>query len=384
MRSNRTLARGRRKNLKNLAIGGIVSLIVLLSIVNNGIVRDGTSSSSSSNIGRDQDVGGYPASPATSIGSHEVGMAAAIAVENNRKVMEILKKQEQVILSLTKEVEHLRQVNNGGSDGSGGEELRQVKSLMEGLEVEVARQKQAALKNEQQAAKSELSSGVQHEPPQSQPLLQTSHQKECDGRFGRGLLESWMQSSTEVCSGGTSRLVCYTHRHPWRQDTQSFCVASNFVIDFSKVEGRHGPQRPPRGPQQYHTFRPGSLQADCKKNGKYASVPFMPHASLQMRSFQDDTPWRGSDDGGTEVIDSGPTYLLTRDEDSENAFHSTSDFINMHTVFTGLGIANGDAQVVLFDRQPDGPFKVRFFFFSFSLFFARVVELRARSFATCE
>ncbi|GMI20910.1 hypothetical protein TrRE_jg3599 [Triparma retinervis] len=51
----------------------------------------------------------------------------------------------------------------------------------------------------------------------------------------------------------------------------------------------------------------------------------------------------------------GTTYLLHRDEDSENAFHSTADFINMHMVYEGLGVDRAD--VVLFDRMPDGPFK---------------------------
>ena len=41
-----------------------------------------------------------------------------------------------------------------------------------------------------------------------------------------------------------------------------------------------------------------------------------------MRSFQEKTPFPA----GYETV-SHPTYLLARDEDCENAFHSTADFV---------------------------------------------------------
>lgn len=56
-----------------------------------------------------------------------------------------------------------------------------------------------------------------------------------------------------------------------------------------------------------------------------------------------------------DVIES-PTYLLSRDEDCENPFHSTADFMNMFLVLSMLNIPVNDLQVVLFDKHSDGPF----------------------------
>ena len=53
---------------------------------------------------------------------------------------------------------------------------------------------------------------------------------------------------------------------------------------------------------------------------------------------------------------SSPRYLLARDEDYENAFHSSADFLNMHALYTGHSLSNGATSVILFDRNPDGPF----------------------------
>ena len=50
------------------------------------------------------------------------------------------------------------------------------------------------------------------------------------------------------------------------------------------------------------------------------------------------------------------TYLLARDEDCENTFHSTADFMNMMLVMRALEIPPERQQVVLFDNHPDGPY----------------------------
>jgi len=70
-----------------------------------------------------------------------------------------------------------------------------------------------------------------------------------------------------------------------------------------------------------------------------------------MNSFKDQTPT--STDATRE---STTTYLLARDEDFENAFHSSADFLNMELVYQGLNLNKDDTQVVLLDRNPDGPF----------------------------
>jgi len=178
---------------------------------------------------------------------------------------------------------------------------------------------------------------------------QTAQQEACDRRFGKGLLDDWFSNPVTVCGGGETEITCYTHKHPWRDDVQSFCVGKNVELDFSKITGRHSTEKkPPRGRQMYPNFEMGALTGDCRKTADWGKTRFMPHADLAMKKFQE-----GKVGGGT--VEEEPTYLLARDEDSENAFHSTADFINMHMLYEGLGLSS--ANVILFDLMPDGPYK---------------------------
>lgn len=59
--------------------------------------------------------------------------------------------------------------------------------------------------------------------------------------------------------------------------------------------------------------------------------------------------------GSYTVVDT-PTYLLARDEDCENSFHSTADFMNMFLVMNILGLSASEMQVMLFDSHHDGPY----------------------------
>jgi hypothetical protein len=90
-----------------------------------------------------------------------------------------------------------------------------------------------------------------------------------------------------------------------------------------KVSGTHGSKKLGLG-QQYLQFEHGSLSSSCKKTGSYKPQLFMPHHSLQMRTFVDG---HQPPKGAYKVVDT-PTYLLARDEDCENAFHSTADFVS--------------------------------------------------------
>lgn len=59
---------------------------------------------------------------------------------------------------------------------------------------------------------------------------------------------------------------------------------------------------------------------------------------------------------GTYNVVETPTYLLSRDEDCENSFHSTADFMNMYLVMNILGLSASEQQVILLDSHPDGPY----------------------------
>lgn len=99
----------------------------------------------------------------------------------------------------------------------------------------------------------------------------------------------------------------------------------------------------------YHTFERGSLSASCRKTDAYPEVSqkFMPHHRGQMDSFTDSTP----PPAGVTVVDN-PTYLLARDEDCENLFHSMADHVGHAT-----GIRKGDDWRVYMTRKGErGPY----------------------------
>ena len=64
----------------------------------------------------------------------------------------------------------------------------------------------------------------------------------------------------------------------------------------------------------------------------------MPHHSSQMASFLAGKSEIGGLHPGSFETESTTTYLLARDEDCENSFHSTADFMNMFLVDSALGI----------------------------------------------
>lgn len=130
-----------------------------------------------------------------------------------------------------------------------------------------------------------------------------------------------------------------------------------FGCVFLKVEGEPRTRVESHGVRagNYHSFEHGSLSATCKKTSAYAELQgkFMNHHRLQMNSFQVGllAPPRSSfsmveshcplsyvivelvQDGikppsqsSYRTVDN-PTYLMARDEDCENLFHSTADHV---------------------------------------------------------
>jgi len=187
------------------------------------------------------------------------------------------------------------------------------------------------------------------------PLSQM--EDKCEKRYGLELIHEWRKSRQVFCSseGGhlsaaKSELVCYPYKQAHKSYAEDiFCEATNFVVDFSKIKGSIPTSKPPLG-SQYLEFAQGSLQSACSKTQKMGNH-FMPHHALQMRSFQSDVK-----DLGTYTTVDTTTYLLARDEDCENSFHSTADFMNMYLVMNILGISPSEQQVILFDRNTDGPY----------------------------
>ena len=184
----------------------------------------------------------------------------------------------------------------------------------------------------------------------------------CERRYGLSLITEWKLKAEVWCGSGAARadplpnaeskLVCYPYTQEHRIISRSggpdtICVASNFVIDFSKVAGEISHSKL----SNYLSYQAGALQASCKKTSDYAPKKLHKHLQSHFSSFTDETAA-----GDDLELEETPTYLLTRDEDTENSFHSTADFMNMFVVGNVVGVVPGDQQVLLWDKHPDGPY----------------------------
>ena len=199
--------------------------------------------------------------------------------------------------------------------------------------------------------------------------------KECERKYGMQLVELWRGNREVWCEdtknaqapeADKSRLVCYPYHQvhtppahasppsppltPRPSRTQEhkkrdgrgpdlFCEATNVFVDFSKVHGDAAVGRKPPLGQQYLSFDRGSLfSASCERTPLFKGHLFMPHHATQMASFLSAQEVPTPPAAGTYDTEDAPTYLLARDEDCENSFHSTADFMNAFLVMSALGI----------------------------------------------
>lgn len=183
-------------------------------------------------------------------------------------------------------------------------------------------------------------------------------EKDCENRYGLELVNKWRNKKQTWCKSATEELTCYPYHQVHKQKDgrglDLICEATNFIIDFSKISGNpsDGHVKPHKG-SEYLQFAPGSLLSDCTKTEHYKDRLFMSHHSRQMRTFQSGHSAAPTKEDATEEA---PTYLLARDEDCENSFHSTADFMNMLLVDKVLDVDTSTQQVVLFDKFSNGPY----------------------------
>jgi len=181
-------------------------------------------------------------------------------------------------------------------------------------------------------------------------LAMTSRQRACDKVMGLGVVNSYVESMSVWCKyQGTSAsrpslMRCYRLKYPWKMDSL-FCEGFNITIDFSKVsnEGLIGVHKG----EAYFNFQNGATMAQCTKTGEWDEGLLMKHMRKQLSGAK----FEASDSLVVKKETNytpGVTYLLPRDEDADNTFHSTADFMNMEVVYRTLGLQ--EAQVVLLDR----------------------------------
>jgi hypothetical protein len=122
---------------------------------------------------------------------------------------------------------------------------------------------------------------------------ETDTEKECEQRYGLSLAENWAKNRQIWCEDpnksskeDASELICYpyhqVHKKKDGRGPDLFCIAKNFVIDFSKIHGQHSNSKPSLG-QQYLSFSDGSLTASCRKTSQFNGRLFMPHQQLQVK-----------------------------------------------------------------------------------------------------
>jgi hypothetical protein len=217
---------------------------------------------------------------------------------------------------------------------------------LDGIEIRKRDQEIAALKA--QLMQHHNTQSIASQPPlgsgfkDSLATPSSKEEHECEMRYGIPLIEEWAKNEQSWCSGEftdsssghtlKSELTCYPYHQQHKKldgrGADLFCRATNFFIDFSKVHGLHGDRKPSHG-QQYLSFDQGSLLSPCKKSSRYQDRLFMPHHAIQMHSFQSESAIPAN-----YITVSHPTYLLARDEDCENAFHSTADFVSMNAIYS--------------------------------------------------
>ena len=117
-------------------------------------------------------------------------------------------------------------------------------------------------------------------------VQQSAMDEYCETRFGLELINKWRNSKEIWCENEPdskieTSLECYPYKQQHKSDKDMFCIATNFIIDFSKISGKHGTSKPQRG-NQYLNFGKGSTLSSCRKTSKYNSRLFMPHNSRQV------------------------------------------------------------------------------------------------------
>ena len=282
--------------------------------------------------------------------------AGAVHASTNGALIELLRTQNNTIVALRERLEAASSssLSSSSSTTPSANEARLFGQLeVANSELTHMKAKLVELTSRVQVMTAEgglLNAAVKASPPSPgggkrvdlPRLLRTKLDEDCEARFGLGLADRWREAKEEWCSptGGDKGgpLASSIHCYPYTQEHKKnpggrrsgpdmFCEGRNILVDFSKVHGDHGKSKPRLG-AQYLGFSGGATSSTCKPTKSYGRVGFMPHMSLQMGGA------RGGGGGGSGFqhslgalpsdyqVEAGSTYLLARDEDCENMFHS--------------------------------------------------------------
>ena len=124
---------------------------------------------------------------------------------------------------------------------------------------------------------------------------------------------------------------------------------------FGQVSGTHSKSKPPLG-SQYLSFGRGATRATCARTPAWNAGLLMPHMARQLGGGAVELG-AAAPSPGSYRVERGDTYLLARDEDCENMFHSSADHINVFNVAQVLGLDFQSLQVRVRVCRGGGPSK---------------------------
>ena len=236
-------------------------------------------------------------------------------VANTVELRSLIREQNATIRALARRVAHAseqRETHAQRIDAHADRvEAALAAKLVAETELAVARADAAAARKEVVEIRQRLRDN--HAPlltaPVARQTLATKAETKCDDLFGEGLVRSYRSSKKVWCGGGSTTIECYEHVYAHNGRIGHFCRASNLLVDFSKVGGRHSTTtKPQRGPNMYHSFAPGALQAQCARTKHWSLQKVMPHAKLMLPKLEEVQSFSND----VERVQT-PTYLLARE-----------------------------------------------------------------------
>ena len=192
----------------------------------------------------------------------------------------------------------------------------------------------------------------------------------CEANFGKGLTDRWRDARRDYCVPGEgasgdaqrrpSRVSCHfikQHRHGGAGD--QLCEMENVAIDFSALGDAATTDavmeryvKTQHRDEAYVHWTPGFITGDCAPVRREWQRERFP-------GWNEDMLFRGFE-GRDAALDceewvEHPVILVQR-HTFANFFHDSEDFFNVFLALTILRWRIGDAQVLLLDLYPRGPF----------------------------
>ena len=169
-----------------------------------------------------------------------------------------------------------------------------------------------------------------------QPSFIRYSEAECESQYGMEIITKWRNKGKTWCKSSQSmhlesEIKCYPNHQYHNTNSRfikydTFCEAKNIFINFSKISPHSYSKGTASSEKQtYFNYDPGFLFSNCHKTNEFNKNLLMSQQKLIMQSFISNVDMNNFKEQFIEVNQS--TYLPNRDQDFDNTFHSTADFV---------------------------------------------------------